>query len=276
MRLIELLEASKREKARRAKQSAQSKRAAASDLDDANSAPKKRKKGIPANVPNKRNYITNTPLRQQQAAFAGSEFDDFRDAPDENEGKGVVLRFHVAKHPKTGIPVLYGYWAHDYAPDFNDCKNLGSTELVGALYSEGTVELIRKLVDKEHAVNVLIDKPISTQFPAEVKKLGKWATSKARDKEFNGGLNFEIDDTTVQQSEPKKIVTVPTADVRIPNVQQLEQQIMIQIRKDPDLSARFTAADHSTRTAALKAGVVDLHKFKDIATAVDTVDVALV
>lgn len=272
MRLIEILaEASQREKDRRAKLSAQARRAA-------NNAPEEpvRQKGVPKNVPPKSHYITNKPLMKQAdvpGAFAGAEFDQFREPEvDPNEHKGIVLRFHVEKHAKTGNPIVHGYWAHDYAPDFNDCKALGTTRMVGTIYSEGTIELVDELIKKEHNVSILIDSNINQQFPADVRRLGKWATSKATTNKYNGALNFEIDDTPMQSKPIAAPVKVPTADVRIPNADVLENQIMSRIRANPQIMSKYTAADKEVRANALKAGVVSLHKFKDIDDAVDEVD----
>ena len=276
MRLIEILaEASERQKRRNAKQSAQSKRAADNAAPDALT----RQKGVPRNVPPKSHYITNKPLMKQAdvpGAFAGPEFDAFREPEaDPTESKGVVLRFQSRKSKTSGRPTVYAYWAHDYAPDFSDCDALGTTREVYEVYSYATFDLVDELVGKEHNVSILIDQLINQQFPADVKKLEKWSTSKANTKKYNGSLNFEIDDSATQSKPIAAPVTVPTADVRIPNADALSAQIIAKIRSNPQLMAKYTAADKEVREKALKAGVVTLHKFKDIDDAVDDVDAML-
>lgn len=271
MRLVEILaEASEHEKSRRAKLRAQSKRAAANEPD---TVPVK-KKGIPSNVPPKSHYITNPPLKQQKdqpGIFDDPRFAEFREPKvDPKENKGVMLRFHVEKHPNTGNPILFGFWAHDYAPDFTDAKKMNSARAIGELYSHITIDLIKELIAKEHAVNILIDPAISKQFPSDVKKLGRWATSKKSELEFNGLLNFEINKPT-QNNNVVAPLTIPAAELRIPNVAALESQLMAKIRNDSQIMAQYKEADEATRAKALKAGVISLHKFKDIDDAVDEV-----
>lgn len=276
MRISEFLtELSNREKARRAKLSAQSKRVASALPAETPAV----KKGVPKNVPPNSNYITNKPLKKQTdipGIFSNPEFDQFREPEaDPNEGKGVVLRFHVKQHDKTANPVVYGYWAHDYALDFNDSERFGTTRLLGEIYSELTVKLVDKLVNNEHNVNIVIDPLINRQFPTEVKQLGRWATSKKILNKYQGSVNFEIDTSATKSSIVNPIVNIPKAEVRIPNEEVLSNKLMQFIRKNPSMENKYKAVAADVRSRALKAGIITLHKTNDIAAALDDIDAML-
>lgn len=272
MKIHDLLnEISNAERARRAKQAAQSKRAA-------KPAEPVQQKGVPKNVPPKSHYITNKPLMKQAdmpGMFDNPEFAQFKEPePDPTESRGVVLRFHVKPHPKTGNPLVYGYWAHDYAPDFNDQEKFGLTRFLGLIYSEDTVELIDELVKKEHNVHIAIDPTINKQFPKDVAQLGEWANSKKVLNKYRGSVNFEI----IADAKPTPVaapVTVPQASLRIPNASQLEQQLIVAIRNNPALHAKYLASSQEVRKLAMKAGIETLHKTNDIESAIDAIEVGL-
>lgn len=275
MRVVELLiEISKNERARRARQSAISRRAAAANPPSEPSAVEPiRNRGIPLNVPPKSHYITNKPLSQQTGPFSGPEFDALRDIEDPTESKGVVLRFHVAQHSKTGNPIVYGYWSHDYAPDFNDAKQLGSIRPLGELYSPITIDLIKELIKKEHNVNIFIDPKINSQLSKSVKMLSGWSAKNAS--KFNGALDFEIGSEPAKSQDVKKLVNVPTANVRIPNEDELARQIIYIVRRNPELMTKYMSAPSNDKVKALKAGVVTLHKTGDLDSALDDLDFEL-
>lgn len=273
MKILDLLnEISNAERARRAKQAAQSKRAAAAEP-----APVQQK-GVPKNVPPKSHYITNKPLMKQAdvpGMFDNPEFDQVREPePDPTERLGVTLRFHLENDPKTGKQLVYGYWASDYAPDFNDSKQFNATALLDFVWSQDTVDLVDKLVKERHNVHILIDPEINSQLPEDAKDLGNWATSKRVLNKYQGSVNFEIDNTPAKTTTIAP-VTVPRASLRIPNAPQLEQQLITAIRKNPELSTRYQAAAPEKRTAAMQSGVETLYKTNDIDAAIDDIDVAL-
>lgn len=272
MRIFEVLtEISAGEKARRAKLSAQSKRAQAAVKNDP-----PRKKGVPDNVPPKSHYITNKPLMKQAdipGAFAGAAFDAFREPEvDPTEHRGVVLRFHIEQTPK---PMVYGFWAHDYAPDFNDCKLLGTVRALGIIYSKGTLDLVDELIYKEHNVSIFIDPPINKQFSSDVNKLKRWATSNSTTNKYKGSLNFEIDDAPEKSSSVSQPVTVPSAELKIPNSEALTVKIMQYIRNNSALSEKYKSVTSAIRAKALHVGVATLYKTNDIESALDDVDVTL-
>ena len=233
-------------------------------------------RGIPTNVPPRSAYMTDPATKADDGAFSDPMFNQFREPEvDPNESKGVVLRFHVEQNPKTGNPLVYGYWSHDYAPDFNDSKNFGTTKLLDFVYSQDTVDLVDYLVKKEHNVNILIDPSINQQFPTEVRQLSRWANSKKSLNKYQGSVNFEIANPPAQTTPVATPVTVPSSALRVPNASQLEQQLMQSIRKNPALYSKYTAAPLETRKNAMRSGIESLHRYNDVEAAIDEIDIAL-
>lgn len=271
MRINELLEASSAETARRKKASAQSKRANA-----ASPAPVRKTGGIPANVPDRSTYITNPPMKFEKdlpGAFAGSEFDAYRDEPTlPSDDQGLALRFHIETDSKTKKPQVWGYWSSSVNSGFSAADAHNRMLLGNELVSPKLIELISNLVDRSHLI-VMVDYEIYRAFPQHTRILSDWCHRHADD--FDNELTFDRYTTPDKAKAAAPIVTTPKGEVNIPNRAALEAAIMQNIRSTPKLASKYAAADEATKKAALDAGTVLLNKTKDMAAALDDVDAML-
>jgi hypothetical protein len=215
--------------------------------------------------------VPNTPAANN--FFDAPEFQQYQYVPDDDAG--VALRFEVDKHPATGNPVVFAYWTHSKTPSFADAKGLGTIQSVGEVYSPQTTALITRLIQDEGAVMVLIGPKIAKQFPKEVKNLEKWVQKKEDKAGYEGFLYFEYDDEAPAKPASNAVAAAPTAALNIPNAVELQQQIMVALRKDKELYSRYEAASSAQRKAALDAAVKYFYKAKDLEGALDEVDVAL-
>jgi len=203
--------------------------------------------------------------------FDSPELQQYQYVPDDDSG--VALRFAVDKHPNTGNPVVFAYWAHNETMSYNDAKGLGTRQSVGEIYSPQTTALISQLIQSEGAVKVIIDQDIAKKFSKEAKKLEKWVQSKEDKKGYEGFLYLEYDTPVATKSVAAPAATTAAQNISI--APELQQQIMVGLRKNKELYSRYEAATPQQRKAALNAAVQYFYKAKDLDGALDEIDVAL-